>query len=99
MMGMLGLQSILLATLVAIRRRAAVLQALAVRPTNSFLSRAAVRALASSSAARATTLERMLAEKAAHLVRSFVQTAAFDQLLLTGITYVRARIRRGGDHP
>jgi hypothetical protein len=42
-----------------------------------------------------STMERMVAAKATHLIRGFVQTTAFDQVVLTAVAHIRARAKKG----
>lgn len=87
---MMGIESALLIAMARCRKRAAVLRSLAARRPDS----AGIRALSRSIANRTrstTTMERMLAKKLAQLIRDFVKTGAFDQLIISAIAYVRTR--------
>jgi hypothetical protein len=95
MFTILGVQSALLATMARCRKRAAVIKTLTVQSRESAPVRALARVL--SDRARSTTsMERMVAAKAATLIRQFVQTSAFDQIVLSAVARIRARIRKGG---
>ena len=95
MLTVLGVQSALLASMAACRKRAAVLKTLTVRSQESAPIRALSRAL-SARAQSTTTVERMVAAKAATLIRGFVQTTAFDQAVLSAVAHIRARVKKGG---
>jgi hypothetical protein len=41
-------------------------------------------------------MERLVAAKAATLIRQFVQTTAFDQVVLSAVAHIRARAKKGG---
>ena len=84
---LVGIQSALLATMAACQRRANVLRALAVQRTESFGARALTRTLSAHTGA-ATKVEHLVATRATAMIREFVQTRAFDQLMLSTITYV-----------
>ena len=92
---LVGIQSALLATMAACQRRAKVLRTLAVQRTDSFGARALARAL-SAHTRSATKLEHLVAARATAMIREFVQTRAFDQLMLSTITYVKQRVQKGG---
>jgi hypothetical protein len=90
---LVGIESALLIAMERCRKRAAVLKTLTVRSRES----APVRIIARALAARAqstTTMERVVAAKAATLIRGFVQTTAFDQLILSAIARIRSQCRR-----
>jgi hypothetical protein len=95
MLTILGVQSALLATMTACRKRTAVIKTLTARSRES----APVRMLSRAISARAqstTTMERMVAAKATTLIRGFVQTTAFDQAVLSAVAHLRARVKKGG---
>jgi hypothetical protein len=90
---LLGIESALLVVMARCRKRAAVLRSLAAKRPDSAGIRALTRSLANRT--RSTTnMERMLAKKFAQLIRDFVHTGAFDQLILSAIAYIRARWHR-----
>jgi len=95
MLTILGVQSALLATMARCRKRAAVIKTLTVQSRES----APVRMLSRAISARtqsATIMERIVAAKAATLIRGFVQTTAFDQIVLTAVARISARVKKGG---
>jgi len=86
---LMGIESALLIAMTRCRKRAAVLRSLAAKPPDSAGIRALTRRLANRT--RSTTnMERMLATKVSALIRSFVQTGAFDQLILSAIARIRS---------
>jgi hypothetical protein len=92
---LLGIESTLLVAMARCRKRAAVLRSLAARRLDSPSIRALTRSIAMHTR-NTTTMDRVLATKAATLIRSFVQTTAFDQLVLSAVAHIRARgIKRG----
>jgi hypothetical protein len=95
MLTIVGVQSALLATMAACRKRAAVLKTPTVQSRESAPVRALARVL-SDRVQSTTTMERMVAAKAATLIRQFVQTTAFDQAVLSAVAHIRARIKKGG---
>jgi len=94
MLTILGVQSALLATMARCRKRAAVIQTLTVRSRESAPIRALARVL-SDRVQSTTSMERMIAAKAASLIRQVVQTSAFDQVVLSAVAHIRAQIRKG----
>jgi len=90
MLTILGVQSALLATMAACRKRTAVIKTLTARSRESAPVRMLSRAI-SARAQNTTTMERLVAAKAANLIREFVQTTAFDQLVLSAIARIRTQ--------
>ena len=87
---LLGIESALLVVMARCRKRAAVLRSLAAKRPDSAGIRALTRSLANRT--RSTTnMERRLAMKIAALVRDFVHTGAFDQLILSIIARLRTQ--------
>jgi PIN domain nuclease of toxin-antitoxin system len=95
MLTIVGVQSALLATMAACRKRAAVLKTLTIRSRESAPVRVLARVL-SERALSTTTMERMVAAKAVTLIRGFVHTTAFDQVVLSAVAHIRARVKKGG---
>jgi hypothetical protein len=95
MLTIVGVQSALLATMAACRKRAAVVKALTERSRESAPIRVLTRVL-SDRTQSTTTMERVVAAKAATLIRGFVQTTVFDQVVLTAVTHIRALAKKGG---
>jgi hypothetical protein len=92
MLTVLGVQLALLATMATCRKRAAVIKALTVQSRESAPVRMLSRAL--SARVQSTTLERLVAAKAATLIRGFVQTTAFDKLIISAVKHLRARVKK-----
>ncbi len=78
----------------ALYRSRAVRNTLTVKPRESAPARALARVL-SDRAQSATKMERMVAAKAATVIRGFVQTTAFEQAVLSTVAHLRTRIRKG----
>jgi hypothetical protein len=95
MLTIIGVQSALLATVAACRKRAAVLKTPTIRSRESAPVRVLARVL-SERALSTTTMERVVAAKAATLIRGFVHTTAFDQVVLNAVAHIRARAKKGG---
>ena len=95
MLTVVGVQSALLATMAACRKRAAVVKTLTARSRESAPVRVLTRVL-SDRVQSTTTMERMVAAKAATLIREFVQTTAFDQVIISAVAHIRARAKKGG---
>ena len=95
MLTILGVQSALLATMARCRKRAAVIKTLTVQSRESAPVRALARVL-SDRVQSTTSMERLVAAKAATLIRQFVQTTAFDQVVLSAVAHIRARAKKGG---
>ena len=89
-----GIESALLLAMARCRKRAAVLRSLAAKRPDPATIRALTRSLALRT--QSTAMDRMLATKAAALIRRFVQTGAFDQLILSAIAHLRARVTKRG---
>lgn len=87
-----GIESALLLAMARCRKRAAVLRSLAAKRPDSAGLRALTRSLAIRT--RSTAMDRMLATKAAALIRSFVHTGAFDQLVLSTVARIRSQCLR-----
>jgi hypothetical protein len=87
-----GIESALLLAMARCRKRAAVLRSLAAKRPDSAGIRALTRNL--SLRTRSTAMDRMLATKAAALIRSFVHTGAFDQLVLSTVARIRSQCLR-----
>ncbi len=90
-----AIEAAVFAALNARRKRAVVVSTL-----NPMAPEALPAQLLSRSLARVggttTSLDRLIACKAAELIRSLVRTQAFDQLVLSFISRVRSRCRRKG---
>ena len=72
----------------------AVSKALTLKSRESAPVRMLTRAI-SARVQSVSTMERMVATKAASLIRGFVQTTAFDQVVLTAVAQIRARAKKG----
>jgi stage V sporulation protein SpoVS len=79
----------------ACRKRAAVLRSLAIQRSDSPGIRALSQAV-SRKTQTATRIERTVAVKATALIRGFVQTSTFDELVLVGIAEIKRHLQKGG---
>lgn len=87
---LLGIESALLIAMARCRKRAAVLRSLAAKHPDSAGIRALTRGIANRTRST-TSMERRLATKVAQLIRDFVHTGAFDQLILSIISRLRTQ--------
>ena len=90
MLTIVGVQSALLATMAACRKRAAVVKTLTARSRESAPVRVLTRVL-SDRVQSTTAIERVVAAKAATLIRGFVQSTAFDQAVLAVVARIRSQ--------
>jgi hypothetical protein len=91
----LAAQSALALTLARARKRASVVRTMSLGGADSAPLRLLSRSLIAHTQ-RASRLERALAKHLAITVRDFVQSGAFEALLLAGITRILSRILKGG---
>jgi hypothetical protein len=91
----LAAQSALALTLARARKRACVIRTMSLGGADSAPLRLVSRSLLAHSQ-RATRLERAVAKHLATALRGFVQSGAFEALLLAAITRVLSRILKGG---
>ena len=91
----LAAQSALALTLARARKRASVIRTMSLGGADSAPLRLISRSVISHTQ-RATRFERALARHLATTVRDFVQSGAFEALLLAGITRILSRILKGG---
>lgn len=93
----LAAQSTLALTLARARKRASVIRTMSL---GGGADSAPLRLLSRSVIARtqrATRFERALAKHLATSLRDFVQSGAFEALLLAGITRILSRVLKGGN--
>jgi hypothetical protein len=91
----LATQSALALALARARKRASVIRTMSLGGVDSAPLRLLSRSLIDHSQ-RATRFERALARRLATTLRNFVQSGAFEALLLAAITRILSRIQKGG---
>jgi len=95
MTAFLAAQSALAVAIARARRRANVIRTMTLGKMDSAPLRLLSRTVLAHSRA-ASRFERALARHLARTAREFVQSGAFETLLLSAITQVISRIRKGG---
>jgi hypothetical protein len=91
----LAAQSALALAMARARKRASVIRTITLGSADSAPLRLLSRSLLAHTRA-ATRFERLLARQLANTIREFVQSGAFEALVLTAITRILSRILRGG---
>ena len=91
----LAAQSTLAIALARARKRASVIRTMSLGGADSAPLRLLSRSLVAHTQ-RATRFERVVAQHLATTVRDFVQSGAFEALLLAAITRTVSRIQKGG---
>ena len=91
----LAAQSAMALALARARKRASVIRTMSLSGADSAPLRLLSRSVRSHTQ-RATRFERALAKHLAATLRSFVQSGAFEALLLAAITRILSRILKGG---
>ncbi len=91
----LAAQSALALTLARARKRASVIRTMSLGGADSAPLRLLSRSVISHTQ-RATRFERALARHLSSAIREFVQSGAFEAVLLAAITRIVFRIKKGG---